>query len=88
MTFVDTILVSSTCLLTLSVTLTLVISISNFVLQLEMANGPDGMWHNTCPYSTKRQEHISIGHAARYSTHVSWVGFRILGTHALKARHD
>lgn len=44
--------------------------------------------HDMCPYSTARHEQISVGHAAQHDMRVDWVGPRILGMWALKARHD
>ena len=58
------------------------------MLLVEMANGPDDIWHNTGTYNTTRHEYVSVGHAARYSTHVDWVMLRVFGMWALKARYD
>ena len=59
-----------------------------FMLLVEMANGPDDIWHNTGTYNTTRHEHVLVGHTARHSTHVGWPRLRILGTWALKAQYD
>lgn len=59
-------------------------------MQLEVANGLNGMRpgmgtargmtrgmarHDTCSYSTTRHKHVSVEHVERHGTHVGWAHF-------------